>query len=73
MIKITNKEDCCGCAACEQSCPKHCISLIEDAEGFWYPQIDVTTCIECGLCKKVCPMLNNKDEKLPIRALVAYN
>lgn len=40
MIKITNKEDCCGCAACEQSCPKHCISLIEDAEGFWYPQID---------------------------------
>lgn len=39
MIKITNKEDCCGCAACEQSCPKHCISLIEDAEGFWYPQI----------------------------------
>lgn len=64
MIKITNKEDCCGCAACEQSCPKHCISLIEDAEGFWYPQIDVTTCIECGLCKKVCPMLNNKDEKL---------
>ena len=73
MIKITNKEDCCGCAACEQSCPKHCISLIEDVEGFWYPQLDVTTCIECGLCKKVCPMLNNKEEKLPIRALVAYN
>lgn len=73
MIKKTNKEDCCGCAACEQSCPKHCISLIEDAEVFWYPQIDVTTCIECGLCKKVCPMLNNKDKKLPIKALVAYN
>jgi len=64
MIKIENKQDCCGCAACVQRCPKHCISLKEDEEGFLYPFVDESICIDCGLCEKVCPWLNNPT-KLP--------
>lgn len=30
------KEKCVGCKSCEQSCPKHCISMVENKEGFWY-------------------------------------
>lgn len=41
-----------------QKCPKHCISLYEDEEGFLYPRIDINNCIDCGLCEKVCPFLN---------------
>lgn len=55
MIRIDNKRDCCGCGACEQICPKHCISLIEDSQGFLYPEADASICVDCGLCERVCP------------------
>ncbi len=62
MIIITNKEKCCGCHACANSCPKKCISMIKDEEGFLYPKIAEDECINCGLCEKVCPF--NKTEPL---------
>ena len=58
MIKIDKKEDCCGCNACVQRCPKHCIAMVEDQEGFSYPRINSNLCVDCGLCEKVCPKLN---------------
>ena len=63
MIDIKNKQDCCGCEACVQKCPKHCITLIEDNEGFLYPQVDKAICIDCGLCQKVCPVINSIDSE----------
>lgn len=39
------------------SCPVQCIDLVMDKEGFLYPQVDVTRCIDCGKCEKVCPEL----------------
>ena len=50
---------CCGCSACVQICPKKCISLENDREGFSYPQIDINRCVDCGLCEKVCPALRD--------------
>ena len=73
MIEIINKTDCCGCSACEQACPKHCISLLPDKEGFWYPQIDKSTCVDCGLCEKVCPVSNPKPERTPLHVYAAVN
>ena len=70
MIHITDKKNCCGCSACVQRCPKHCIRLEEDTEGFLYPQVDEETCIKCGLCEKVCPILNQAD-KLPVQEVLA--
>lgn len=61
MISILNKNNCCGCEACIQRCPKRCISLYEDKEGFLYPQIDIESCIDCHLCEKVCPMLHETE------------
>lgn len=55
-----DKKQCCGCRACEQICPKSCIKMIEDEEGYVYPTIDKEKCIKCGLCKKICPMLGSK-------------
>ena len=36
--------------------------MIEDAEGFRYPVIDDKKCVDCGLCRKVCPY----DKELPL-------
>lgn len=58
MINIKDKKDCCGCGACAQICAHKCISMTEDAEGFLYPLIDTTKCVDCGLCNKVCPVIN---------------
>ncbi len=63
MIEITNKINCCGCTACFNACPAKCISMVSDEEGFLYPQIDKSKCINCGLCEKVCPILNFKKEQ----------
>ena len=52
MLGIINKEECCGCSACMQACPRQCIKMIFDEEGFRYPKINKSNCIECGLCEK---------------------
>ncbi len=54
------KEKCVGCKSCEQICPKHCISMVESNEGFWYPSVDEKSCIECKLCLKKCPVENTE-------------
>lgn len=57
MMKIENKENCCGCNVCGDICPKEAISFTTDIEGFAYPIIDHDKCIDCHLCEKVCPIL----------------
>ena len=59
MIEIQDKRNCCGCTACSQVCPKRCISMQVDEEGFKYPKVDPDLCNNCGLCEKVCPYLNS--------------
>ena len=59
MKMIVEKEKCCGCSACVQICPKKCITLKEDKEGFLYPFINLKTCTHCNLCKSACPILAN--------------
>ena len=67
MIENENKENCCGCTACKNICPKNAIEMKEDEEGFLYPNIDKEKCIDCGLCKKVCPIINKVPNKPPIQ------
>lgn len=55
-------KDCCGCTACEQLCPKKCITFTEDAEGFMYPDVNENECIECGICVKHCPITSRTSE-----------
>ena len=63
MIDISNKEDCCGCNACGDICAHSAISFKTDHEGFWYPEVDKAKCVDCGLCEKVCPIINIKELK----------
>ena len=62
MHKILNIGTACtGCFACSNACPKNAITLPENNEGFYYPVIDAVKCIDCGLCDKVCPRVEEKE------------
>ncbi len=53
-----NKSHCLGCEACTQVCGKAAITMEEDKDGFRYPLIDTSKCVDCGMCRKVCPYDN---------------
>ncbi len=63
MIEIKDNQACCGCTACANVCPKECITMNADNEGFLYPQVDVSKCIDCGRCEQACPIKNTTEEK----------
>lgn len=73
MIKITQNSKCSGCYSCVNACPKSCISMVSDAEGFWYPRVEEPACINCGKCEKVCPVVHNKASENISSAYAAYN
>ena len=52
------KSHCFGCEACVQVCGKVAITMEEDHDGFRYPMIDASKCVDCGMCRKVCPYDN---------------
>lgn len=57
MIKITDNHDCCGCTGCASICSHGAISMQADNEGFLYPKINTSLCSDCGLCERVCPII----------------
>lgn len=75
MIKVEEKSRCSGCHACSNACPKNCIQMTSDEEGFWYPQVNKEKCIDCGLCEKVCPIIHkwHPDDSRKITAIAAIN
>lgn len=79
VITLTSKYDCCGCTACTSACNRGAIIMQEDEQGFLYPHINTTQCIDCGLCNKVCPVFrydvisNKKNVNPHILALHHHN
>lgn len=58
-----NENNCCGCRSCENICPKGAITVAPDAKGFLYPTIDKDTCVQCGLCAKACPIIQQEEKE----------
>lgn len=50
---------CSGCLACVNACPQNAIEIIQNAEGFYRPNIIDSKCVCCLLCEKSCPVLYN--------------
>lgn len=73
MIDKVGKNNCTGCYACENICPKNCIDMKVDKEGFRYPNVYEEVCIKCEKCLNVCPILNQKTIVNNPKAYASYN
>lgn len=62
---ICPKDSCTGCTACMNVCSHAAISFIPDEEGFLHPSVDKGRCVNCGLCKSVCPVNTPVSRYLP--------
>lgn len=65
---------CTGCGICSLKCPKKCIGMKLDAEGFLRPTVDINQCINCGTCTVVCPSLGEQtSDNKKIELYAAHN
>lgn len=68
------RANCCGCSACDQICGKSAITMRHDKEGFLYPKVDLDACVDCGMCVKVCPIINRCESNAPyLKTLAGYS
>lgn len=74
MITIKDERQCCGCGACVDICPNHCIEMREGTLGHLFPRLNLSLCIDCKMCEKACPMLNVPNKNQCVGAVyAAYN
>ncbi len=58
MKRIVNKENCTGCYACVNICPKEAIVLKRKNNETNEAVVNISKCINCHLCEQVCPSMN---------------
>ncbi|MCD6338123.1 MAG: 4Fe-4S dicluster domain-containing protein [Verrucomicrobia bacterium] len=53
---------CVACKICEKECPSQCIYIVKDRDARGRPMkrpkifdLDISTCMGCGICAEVCP------------------
>lgn len=73
-ISLLLPDECCGCTACFASCPTKAISMEPDEiEGFLYPVVNESKCINCGKCLNVCKDVHFYQEPQKIYACWSKN
>ncbi len=59
MKTVCEKNKCAGCMACVDVCPKKAISIQDELSS--YNAVIEDTCVDCGLCHKLCPQNNTPE------------
>ena len=57
MTTVCPQNQCTGCMACKDVCPKQAITIQDDLESY-NAIIQQGLCIHCNACYKVCPQIN---------------
>ena len=71
--EICNTSVCTGCMACANVCAHQAIKVKQDEEGFDRPVIDEALCVDCGLCKQVCPVNNHPATSEPLNVYSGWS
>ena len=70
---LADIESCYGCTACYSACPVSAISMNRNEKGYFIPVIDEKKCLNCDLCKRICPRLNYKKTENEFEAYAVKN
>ncbi len=73
MEQICDKNQCAGCCACANACPKNCITMKHNEYGVLMPVINQEACVNCGACERACPVNHAPEKKMPKKAYAAWN
>lgn len=73
MKEICNPFDCTGCMACYNACTHMAIRMVADEEGFLRPFVEDEKCVECELCRKICPANNKADKNIPLKIFSGWS
>lgn len=57
---VNSFSKCTGCTACVNSCPYDAITMESMRGGFLYPGVDKDKCVNCGICRDVCHVVNTR-------------
>lgn len=60
VITIIGYNNCTGCYGCFNICTQNAIDMNLNNEGFMVPSVNHEKCIECGICQKHCPIIDNQ-------------
>ena len=74
-MKLASTDACTGCMACVDICPRNVLGLEIDRYGYFKVAVqNISNCIDCGLCTKVCPVLNiPKNENISSHPYAAWD
>ena len=61
MPKLAERKYCTGCTACACACPRDCVTMAADENGFRFPVVDPESCVSCGLCERACPVATPRE------------
>jgi len=65
---------CTGCMACANVCLHNALEFSTNKEGFYRPSLVPDKCVMCGLCERVCPVLNPiTNERADIQVYAAWH
>ena len=71
-MKLADRKHCTGCGACADVCPASCIAMKTSEEGFLFPEVDESRCIDCNACGNACHVLNPPEKRLPETVFAAW-
>ena len=54
MNSVLGTKDCYGCGVCAASCPRDAIRMKLSFSGFFEPEVDEESCVDCGVCVGIC-------------------
>lgn len=65
VTDIVSSYLCYGCGTCNVICGHSAITMKYNSIGRLCPVIDENKCTDCGLCRAICPALDEKGIQLP--------
>lgn len=58
MPRLASYNDCTGCMACYNACPKQAVEISDSPDGFLYSAVNADKCVDCGACERACPIVS---------------